>query len=104
MAFNITDDSMKFFDQIHVRRVALGKSPTDIAREIAMQLPNVYRLLSGKHDAKASTLDALAASVNAEWVLVPKHLLPEVNRLLSGKTLAPDDVPSAMERMLDGHK
>lgn len=69
-----------------------------------MKLPNLYRLLTGKHDTRASTLDALAATLNAEWVLVPKHLLPEVNRLLSGKTLAPDNIPSAMERMLEGEQ
>lgn len=93
---------MNFFSQIRARRVALDKPAADIARDLAMKLPNLYRLLTGKHDAKASTLSALAASLNAEWVLVPKHLLPEVDRLLAGKTLAPDDVPSTMERLLEG--
>lgn len=93
---------MHFVDKLRARRLVSGKSPKDIARDVAMQLPNLYRLLSGKHDMKGSTLDALAASLDAEWVLVPKHLLPEINRLLSGKTLAPDNVPSAMERMLEG--
>ena len=102
--FNVLGDSMNFVDQLRTRRVALGKSPKDISREIAVQLPNLYRLLTGKHDMKGSTLDALAASLNAEWVLIPKHLLPEVYRLLSGKTLAPDNVPSAMERMLEDDK
>jgi transcriptional regulator with XRE-family HTH domain len=92
---------MHFFEQIRARRLALGKTAADIARDLAMKLPNLYRLLTGKHDAKASTLAALAASLHSEWVLVPKHLLPEVNRLLSGKTLAPDNVPSAMERLLE---
>ena len=101
LTLNITRDTMNFFDQIRARRIALGKSPAEIARDVVMKLPNLYRLLSGKHDAKASTLAALAASLNAEWVLVPKHLMPDVNRLLSGKTLAPDNVPSAMERLLE---
>lgn len=92
---------MNFLQQIRHRRAALDKPISAIAQEIAMKLPNLYRLLSGRHDTKASTLEALAATLNAQWVLVPKHLVPEVTRLLSGKTLAPDEVPSSIERMLD---
>lgn len=95
---------MNFLDQIRDRRAVLKKPVPVIAQEIAMQLPNLYRLLTGRHDTKASTLEALAATLNAEWVLVPKHLAPEVARLLSGKTLAPDAIPSAIERMLDANK
>jgi len=95
---------LNFLDQIRSRRLLLGKPVPVIGREIAMQLPNLYRVLTGKHDTKASTLEALAASLNAEWVLVPKHFVPEVARLVSGKTLALDDVPSAIERMLDANK
>lgn len=75
---------MKFFDQIRARRIALNKAPADIAQDIGMQLSNLYRLLSGRYDTRASTLDALATTLNAEWVLVPKNLRPDVDRLISG--------------------
>jgi hypothetical protein len=39
------------------------------------------------------------AQLNTTWVLVPKHLLPEVQRLMSGKTVGPDDTPSTIDQI-----
>jgi hypothetical protein len=57
-------------------------------------------MLASGRDMRASTLDALASALDAQWVLVPKHLVPEVERLLSGKGIGPDDAPSSIERLL----
>lgn len=67
-----------------------------------MSVPQVSNVLSGKVDSRLSTVEALADSMDASLVLIPKHLLPEVARLLSGKTIRPDDVPSTVDRLLQG--
>lgn len=78
----------------------MKKKVPEIAKYVAMAPSNVYRMFASGRDMKASTLEAFAAALDAQWVLVPKHLLPEVERLLSGKSVGPDDVPSSIERML----
>ena len=62
-------------------------------------MSSVSKLLNGKSEAKSGTLHALADALNANWVLVPKHLMPEVERLLSGKVIGPDDTPSTIDKI-----
>jgi len=69
-----------------------------------MSVPQVSNVLGGKVDARVGTVEALANAMDANLVLIPKHLLPEVERLLSGKTIGPDDVPSTVDRIFGGRK
>jgi hypothetical protein len=91
---------MGFKSQINARRKLLNRTIPEIAEYVAIQPPNLYRMLASDRDMRGSTLDALAAALDAQWMLIPKHLVPEVERLLSGKTIGPDDVPSSVERLL----
>jgi hypothetical protein len=91
---------MSFKSQINARRKLLNRTIPEIAEYVAIQSPNLYRMLASDRDMRGSTLDALAAALDAQWMLIPKHLVPEVERLLSGKTIGPDDVPSSVERLL----
>lgn len=91
---------MTIFKQLQQRRAHLKKTLQSLATLTAMSVPQVSNALSGKVDSRLSTLDALAGAMDASLVLIPKHLLPEVSRLLSGKTVGPDDVPSTVDRLL----
>jgi predicted transcriptional regulator len=93
---------MTVFEQLQQRRSHLGKTLQSLANLTAMSMPQVSNVLSGKVDARLSTCEALADAMDARLVLIPKHLLPEVSRLLSGKTIGPDDVPSTVDRLLGG--
>lgn len=93
---------MAVFEQLQQRRGQLGKTLQNIANLTAMSVPQVSNVLSGKADARLSTLEALADAMDARLALIPKHLLPEVARLLSGQTIGPDDVPSTVDRLLGG--
>jgi len=78
----------------------LGKTLQELASLTAMSVPQVSNVLNGKVDSRLSTCQALADAMDANLVVVPKHLLPEISRLLSGKTIGPDDVPSTVDRLL----
>jgi hypothetical protein len=91
---------MSFVSQLNARRKSLKRKIPEIAEYIAVQPSNLYRMLASGRDMRGSTLDALAAALDAQWMLVPKHLIPEVERLLSGKAIGPDDAPSSVERLL----
>jgi transcriptional regulator with XRE-family HTH domain len=91
---------MSIFEQLHRRRRQVGKTLQSLANLTAMSAPQVSNVLSGKVDSRASTLEALADAMDASLVLIPKHLLPEVSRLLSGKTIGPDNVRSTVDRLL----
>jgi len=93
---------MTVFEQLQQRRRQLGKKLQSLASLTAMSVPQVSNALNGKADSRLSTLEALADAMDASLVLVPKHLLPEIARLLSGKTIGPDDVPSTVDRLLGG--
>ena len=93
---------MTVFEQLQQRRGNLGKTLQNLADLTAMSVPQVSNALNGKADSRLSTLEALADAMDASFVLIPKHLLPEVSRLLSGKTIGPDDVPSTIDRFLRG--
>ncbi|RXZ32338.1 XRE family transcriptional regulator [Oxalobacteraceae bacterium CAVE-383] len=93
---------MTVFEQLKNRRGKLGKTLQSLADLTAMSVPQVSNALNGKVDSRLSTLEALADAMDASLVVIPKHLLPEVSRLLSGKTIGPDDVPSTVDRFLRG--
>jgi transcriptional regulator with XRE-family HTH domain len=91
---------MTVFEQLQQRRSHLGKTLQSLATLTAMSVPQVSNALNGKVDSRLSTLAALADAMDASLVLVPKHLLPEIARLLSGKAIGPDDIPSTVDRLL----
>jgi|GEM_PF-1844776 transcriptional regulator with XRE-family HTH domain len=91
---------MKLTDQLAQRRDKLNRTNTDLAATTGAAASHLSLVLRGKKDVQASTLDALAGALDAQWVLIPRHLMPEVERLLSGKAIGPDNVPSAMEKFL----
>lgn len=93
---------MSIFEQLQWRRGQLGKTLQSLANLTAMSVPQVSNVLSGKVDSRIGTCEALADAMDASLVLIPKHLLPEVTRLLSGKAIGPDDVPSTVDRLLAG--
>ena len=94
---------MNLIEQINDRRNAIGRSVKELATFVGMKTPNIYRVLSSTKDVRASTLEGLAGALDAKWMLVPKHLIPEVERLISGKAVGLDDSPSSLE-MLFGEK
>jgi transcriptional regulator with XRE-family HTH domain len=93
---------MTVFEQLQQCRRQQGKTLQSLADLTAMSVPQVSNVLSGKLDSRLSTFAALADAMDASLVLIPKHLLPEVSRLLSGKSIGPDDVPSTVDRLLGG--
>jgi transcriptional regulator with XRE-family HTH domain len=93
---------MDFFSQLQQRRAQLGKTHRALSEATGIASPNVSNIITGKKDVKASTLQAMADALDARWMLIPKHLLPEVERLLSGKAIGPDQVPSTVERLFGG--
>ncbi|NRR34130.1 helix-turn-helix transcriptional regulator [Oxalobacteraceae bacterium] len=93
---------MTVFEQLQQRRSQRGKTLQYLASLTGMSVPQVSNVLGGKVDARLGTVEALANAMEASLVLIPKHLLPEVERLLSGKTIGADDVPSTVDRLLGG--
>jgi transcriptional regulator with XRE-family HTH domain len=91
---------MNFAEQLARRRDQLKRTNASLADITGSTAPHLSTVFTGKKDAQGSTLSAIADALDATWVLVPKHLIPEVERLLSGKTIGPDKVPSAMERVV----
>jgi transcriptional regulator with XRE-family HTH domain len=90
---------MNFFEQLNQRRVQLHRKQHEVAQLTGIAAPHVSTILKGQKDVQASTLAALADAVDAQWVLVPKHMLAEVERLLSGKAVGPDDVDSTVDQL-----
>ncbi|MET3119834.1 DNA-binding Xre family transcriptional regulator [Undibacterium sp. GrIS 1.8] len=90
---------MDFIKQVNSQRHRLRKSVVDVSRIIGIEVSNLYRMFKNEPDVRSSTLDDLASALDAKWVLVPKHLLPEVERLISGKPIGVDDAPSSIDRL-----
>lgn len=90
---------MTFSKQLSDRREQLGCTLQQIHDLTGIAMSSVSKLLNGKSEARSGTLHALADALNANWVLVPKHLIPEVERLLTGKVIGPDDTPSTMDKI-----
>ena len=86
--------------QLNLQRENSGKSVQEIGEIVGIAPSNLYRMLKPGRDLRASTLEAIGSSLNAQWMLIPKHLLPEVERLLAGKSIGPDEVPSSIDRLL----
>jgi transcriptional regulator with XRE-family HTH domain len=89
-------------EQLSQRRKALGRTVSDLATVTGIAQPNLSNILAGKRTALGPTLEAIGEALDAKWVLIPKHLVPEVERLLSGKPIGPDDVPSTVDRLFGG--
>lgn len=68
------------------RRVSISH----LARMIGMAHQNLSAIFRGEKDSRASTFEALAGAMGAEWVMVPKEQLAEVRRVLDGKGSGPD--------------
>ena len=93
---------MALADQLKQRKAELDRTLDGLSTLSGLSAPHISTVLSGSRDARGSTLEALADAMDAQWVLVPKHLLSEVERLLSGKSIGPDDVPSTVDRLFGG--
>jgi transcriptional regulator with XRE-family HTH domain len=93
---------MSLVSQCRDMRKARGKTLTDLGRVLGMASQNLSAILLGKKDSRASTLEALAAALDAEWVLVPNERAQEVRQVLEGKGSGPDrSARSAVDIFLD---
>lgn len=96
---------MSFIDQIKALLGRRGMSVTELSGLTGIARPNLSATLAGRHDARSNTLDALAAGMDAQWVLVPKEHLAAVRQVLAGKGSGPDlEAPSAAEMFLKGRQ
>lgn len=91
-----------FAEQLDSRRRALNRKVSVLVDVTGIAQPNISNILGGKREAQSSTLEALGDALDAKWVLIPKHLMPEIERLLSGKPIGPDEVPSTVDRLFGG--
>jgi transcriptional regulator with XRE-family HTH domain len=94
--------AMKLFQLLNARRAQSNRTLQQLHDMTGIATSSVSKLLSGKSEAKSGTLEALADALDADWVLVPRHLLPEVQRLLSGKAIGPDAAPSTVDQLFGG--
>ncbi|WP_454766619.1 helix-turn-helix domain-containing protein [Cupriavidus campinensis] len=94
-----------FATQLRQLRTARGLSLSEVGRLIGMAAPNLSVALNGKQDVRASTLDAIATALDAEWVLVPREHLAEIQRIVAGKAQGPDRAaPTSVDLLLgDDH-
>lgn len=90
---------MKLAQQLQVRRQQVQRTIKQLAEVTGMAAPNLSNTLNERSEPRSSTLEALADALDAKWVLVPRHLLPEVERLLSGKGVGPDEAPSTVDQL-----
>jgi len=90
-----------FHLQLRTLRQQRGLSLAEIGRTIGMASSNLSVALGGKQDVRASTLGAIAAALDAEWVLVPREHLQEVRQTLAGKAAGPDRAaPTSVDLLL----
>lgn len=90
-----------FNHQLRALRKLRKLSLMEVGRLIGMASSNLSVALSGKQDVRASTLDAIASALDAEWVLVPKEHLAEVRQTLAGKAAGPDrGAPTSVDLLL----
>ena len=90
---------MKFSEQLSARRAQSKRTLQQIYAVTGIAASSVSKLLNGKSEAKAGTLEALADALDAAWVLVPRHLLPDVQRLMSGQAIGPDEARSTVDQL-----
>ncbi|MCP3708952.1 hypothetical protein M3I54_18475 [Paraburkholderia sp. CNPSo 3274] len=60
-----------------------------MAERLGVAHQNLGASLSGRHDARSSTLDGAADALDAEWVLVPRESLAEIRGVLASKRVGP---------------
>jgi transcriptional regulator with XRE-family HTH domain len=89
-------------EQLKKRRLEMNIVLEDLANATLIAPGAISQILNGKRDARLSSCESLAAAMNANLMVIPYHLMPEVNRLLSGQAIGPDDVPTAAEMILRG--
>ena len=93
---------MSFLTQLKQLLAQRAATATRLADLVGMARPNLVTTLSGKHDTRGSTLEALAGALDAQWVLVPKERLVAVQRILEGLDTGPDRAAkSAVELFLE---
>lgn len=90
---------MKMSEQLTIRRRRANRSLNQLHQVTGIASSSVSNILNGKVEARSGTLEALADALDTTWVLVPKHLLPDVERLLSGKVIGPDEAPSTVDQL-----
>lgn len=90
---------MDLFNALKTRRTATSKTLANLSELTGITLSQLSNVLNGKKDARASTLVALAGAMDAQWVLVPRQALFDVEKAIAGRRAGPDDVPSAVERL-----
>lgn len=96
---------MSFVEHVKALLARRGMSVTALSELTGIARPNLSATLAGRHDARSNTLDALAAGLDAQWVLVPKEHLAAVRQVLAGKGTGPDlQAPSAVEMFLEGRR
>jgi transcriptional regulator with XRE-family HTH domain len=93
---------MSFIAELKALIARRGATLTALAPLVGMARPNLTAALSGRHDPRASTLDAIAFALDAQWVLVPRERLEAVERALEGKDAGPDrDAKSAADLFME---
>jgi len=96
------DAMSSFTSQLQALRRQRKMPLAAVARLIGMAASNLTTALKGRNDVRASTLDAVAAALDAEWVLVPREHLAPVQRLLAGKDTGPDrQARTSVEMLLE---
>ncbi|MDQ2819748.1 MAG: helix-turn-helix transcriptional regulator [Pseudomonadota bacterium] len=95
---------MKISEQLQSRRAQLHRTLQQVHALSGIAMSSVSNILNGHVEPRSGTLEAMADTLDASWVLVPKHLLPEVERLLSGKVIGPDAAPSTVEQLFSSTK
>jgi hypothetical protein len=94
---------MSFVDQVKALIARRDMPIKELSELTGIARPNLSATLAGKYDARSNTLDALAAGLDAEWVLVPKEHIAAVRQVLAGKSTGPDlEAPSAVDMFLKG--
>jgi hypothetical protein len=89
---------MSLLDQVRALMALRAIPLRELSDLLGFSTAHLRATLAGKHDFGGSTLDALAAGLDAEWVLVPRERLLEVRQTMKGKGLGPDySAPSAAE-------
>ncbi|SMR84687.1 DNA-binding transcriptional regulator, XRE family [Cupriavidus plantarum] len=81
---------MSLLSQLQAMRQQRNLTITELGRVVGMAAQNLSAILHGKKDSRASTFEALAAAMDAEWVMVPRERLLEVRQVLEGKGGGPD--------------
>jgi len=98
-------NEMPYISQLKKPIAQRSISTLHLAELVGMARSNLSATLAGKHDARGVTLNALAAALDAEWVLVPKEHLLAVRRVLDGKDSGPDrQAKSAVELFIGINK